>query len=135
LTTIVLKEMGVKRVVAKASNHLHGKVLEKIGASVIFPERDMGKRLAHLLASESILDQIYLSKDSSIIELRTPRNFVAKNLVELDVRRKYGVTILAIKRGEDIVVAPQASHIIDSGDTLVVIGKNVDLQKISEMES
>ncbi|MFZ5642702.1 MAG: potassium channel family protein [Bacillota bacterium] len=134
LTTIMLKEMGVNRVVAKATNHLHGKVLEKIGASVIFPERDMGKRLAHLLASQGILDQINLSRDSSIMELLAPKRFTGKTLVELDVRRKYKITILAIKRGEDIIVAPRAEQTIDESDTLVAIGRNTDLEKVTELE-
>jgi trk system potassium uptake protein TrkA len=131
LTTILLKELGVENVVAKAKNHLHGKVLEKIGASVIFPEGDMARRLAHLLVSEGILDQIHLSRDYSIMELKAPNNFVGKSLVQLDVRRKHRVTILAIKRGEEIMVSPGADGIINNGDTLVVIGKNVDLQKLS----
>lgn len=134
LTTILLKEIGVAKVVAKARNHLHGKVLEKIGASVIFPERDMGRRLAHILVSEGILDQIYLSRDHSIMEIKAPGRFVGKNLVEIDVRRKFKVTILAIKRGEEIVVSPRAEEIIAEGDILVAIGKNHDLQKLSHPE-
>ncbi|HBV99310.1 MAG: potassium uptake system protein [Peptococcaceae bacterium BICA1-7] len=134
LATILLKEMGVEKVVAKAKNHLHGKVLEKLGASVIFPERDMGRRLAHLLVSEGILDQIYLSRDHSIMEIKAPARFVGKNLVEVDVRRKYKVTILAIKRGEEIVVSPRAEEIIDGEDILVAVGKNINLQKLYNTE-
>jgi trk system potassium uptake protein TrkA len=91
----------------------------------------MARRLAHLLVSEGILDQIHLSRDYSIMELKAPNNFVGKSLVQLDVRRKHRVTILAIKRGEEIMVSPGADGIINNGDTLVVIGKNVDLQKLS----
>ena len=134
LTTILLKEIGVEKVVAKAKNYLHGKVPEKIGASVIFPERDMGRRLANILVSEGILDQIYLSKDHSIMEIKAPGQFVGKNLVEIDVRRRFRVTILAVKRGEEILVSPRAEEIIAEGDILVAIGKNPDLQKLSHPE-
>lgn len=131
LTTILLKEMGVEKIVAKARNHLHGKVLEKIGATVIFPERDMGRRLAHMLVSEGILDQIHLSRHHSIMEIKAPVLFMGKTLVDLDVRKKFKVTILAVKRGEEILVSPSAEEVIAQGDILVAIGNNSDLQKLS----
>ncbi|MBF7084432.1 TrkA family potassium uptake protein [Desulfallas sp. Bu1-1] len=135
LATIILNELGVKKVIAKAQNALHGKVLEKIGAGVIYPERDMAIKLARSLVSQNILDQIELSPDYSILELVAPRAFAGKSLVEIGVRKRLGVTILAVKRGEDIIVAPVAGQVINPGDVLVALGKNEDLQRLSEMES
>ncbi len=136
LTTILLKEMGVKKVVAKARNNLHGKVLEKIGADVIiYPERDMAVKLARSLVSKNILEHIDLSPTHSIVEVLSPKIFWGSTLMELDVRRKLGITALAIKRNQEIIVAPRASQEILEGDILVIIGKNTDLDHISEMES
>lgn len=136
LATIMLKELGVKRVVAKAHNALHGKVLEKIGADlVIYPERDMGIKLARSLVSQNILDQIYLSPGYSIMELVTPKVFAGKSLADIGLRNKMGITVLAVKRGEEIIVAPLANQVIQAGDVLVAIGKDEDLQKLIEMES
>lgn len=134
LATITLKELGVKKVVAKAKNSLHGKVLEKIGASVIFPERDMGKRLAHMLVSQNIMDHIELSPLYSIMEFRSPEIYHGKSLEQLGVRKMMGITILAIKRGEQVIVAPRAAQVIEKEDVLVAVGKNTDLKKLYDME-
>ncbi|MCF8010252.1 MAG: TrkA family potassium uptake protein [Clostridiales bacterium] len=135
LTTILLKEMGVAKIVSKARNALHGKVLEKIGTDlVIYPERDMAKKLARSLVSKNILEQIDLSTDYSIMELVAPKNFVNKKLLDLDMREKLKVTILAIRRNDDIIIAPQPQKIILKDDVLVVIGKNDHLVKLSEMD-
>ncbi|MCL6479164.1 MAG: TrkA family potassium uptake protein [Peptococcaceae bacterium] len=136
LATIILKEMGVKRVIAKAQNSLQGKVLEKLGIDlVIYPERDMAVKLARSLVSRNILDQIDLSPDYSIMEMVAPLAFEGKSLAALRVREKMGVTILAIRRGEEIIVSPHSGQLINSGDILVALGKNKDLNKICEMES
>jgi len=131
LVTVLLKEMGVEKVVAKAQNELHGKVLEKVGADmVVYPERDMGIRLAHALVSRNILDQISLSTDYSIIELTAPEEFVGKTLQELAFRREYGVTILALRRGEKVIISPVAGERVRENDILVAIGRNDRLKKL-----
>jgi len=133
LVTVMLKDMGVKKVVAKAVTELHGKVLERIGAdNVIFPERDMGVRVAHALVSKNILDQINLSPDYSIVELIAPEEFAGKTLVEADVRMKHGVTVLAIRRGNDVIISPGAKQVIESGDILVVVGREEKLRELEE---
>lgn len=133
LVTVMLKEMGVKSVVAKANSELHGKVLEKIGADkVVFPERDMGVKVAHALVSKNILDQIYLSPHHSIIELIAPVEFIGKTLSESALRMKHGVTVLAIRRGDDIIISPGAKQVIKENDILVVIGRNERLQSFEE---
>jgi trk system potassium uptake protein TrkA len=131
LVTVLVKEMGVKTVVAKAQNELHGKVLEKVGADmVVYPERDMGARLAHALVSRNIMDQINLSTDYSIIELTAPEEFVGRTLQELALRREYGVTILALRRGEDVLISPVAGERVQEEDILVAIGRNDRLKKL-----
>lgn len=133
LTTLILKEMGVNKIVVKARNDLHGKVLCKIGADkVIFPERDMGVRVAHSLISPNILDFIELSDDYSIVEISAGKEFSGKTLKELDLRARFGCNVMAIKSGDRMNVAPSADDVIHAGDTLVVIGHNRDLKKLEE---
>ncbi|MDD3363504.1 MAG: TrkA family potassium uptake protein [Syntrophomonas sp.] len=135
LTTIVLKELGVKKVISKAKNAMHGKVLEKIGADiVIYPERDVAIKLARSLVSRNFMEQINLSPDYSIIEIFTPLLFVNKNLNEIGLRKKLGVTLLAIRRGDNIIVAPGPDENMMQGDILVALGHNQDLQKLSDLD-
>ncbi|SFG72485.1 trk system potassium uptake protein TrkA [Desulfotomaculum arcticum] len=134
MTTLILNELGVKKVVAKAQNTMHGKVLERIGARVIYPERDMAVKLARSMVSNNILDQIELSPDYSIMEMMAPNSFAGKSLVDIGVRNKLGVTVLAVRRGGDIIVAPTAAQLINEGDVLVALGKNEKLQRLIELE-
>lgn len=124
MATILVKELGVKYIIAKASNDLHAKVLYKIGADrVVFPERDMGVRVAHNLKSSNILDFIELSPDYTIAEMVSLEAWHGKTLRELNMRAVYGVNIVAIKRDDVIVnVSPAAEDIIKSGDVIVAIG-------------
>lgn len=133
LTTLLLKDLGVKQVWVKASNIYHQKVLEKIGADkVIHPERDMAKRIAHHVISEKMIDYIELSKNHSIVEIAAPPQMDNKSLMELDIRAKYGCNIIGIQRGEDIIVSPPAGEIVYHNDILIVIGHNRDLHRFEE---
>ncbi len=133
LTTIILKELGVQKVVVKAQSDLHGKVLYKIGADkVVYPERDMGVRVVHQLISPNILDLIELADDYSVIELSAGNFFNGKTLSELDIRAKFRCNVVAIKSGEKITIAPLATDRIYRGDILIVIGRNEDLQRLRE---
>ena len=137
LVTLLLKEMGVKKIVAKALNSLHGKILRKVGADrIIFPERDMALKLAEGLISPNILEQIELSSYYSIVEIHAPQSFIGKTIRDVDIRAKYGVTVIAIKKKQPIVtksgetdfkevvnISPQAEDEINEGDCLVVLGK------------
>lgn len=130
LCTMLLKEAGVHMIVSKASSTLHGKMLEKIGADkVIYPERDMGKRVAHNLASSNIMDYMQLTDDLSLMEISLIDDMKDKTLIEADVRRKYGVNVVAIKHSDgttEINMDPQ-KPLVD-GDILIVIGaKNMVL--------
>ena len=135
LTTLVLKELGVKKVISKANNAMHGKVLEKIGTdTVIYPERDMAVKLARSLVSQNFLEQIQLSTDYSIIELFTPSAFIDKTLKEIGLRKNLRVTVLATRRGDNIIVVPVPEATMRQGDILVVLGHNDDLEKLTELD-
>jgi trk system potassium uptake protein TrkA len=134
LTTILLKEAGVPYIVSKAQNDLHARVLEKVGADrVVFPEKDMGIRVAHNLSKTNVLDFIELSKDDSIMEIIPPAKWIGKSLKDAQVREKYGISIIAIKKDENIQVAPKADYVIEKGNLLVVIGTNHDIQRFQEI--
>ncbi|MDF2725091.1 MAG: potassium uptake system protein [Paenibacillus sp.] len=131
LTTLILKDMGIPLLVVKAQNELHGKVLKKIGADkVIFPERDMGLRVAHHLISPNIIDFIELSDDYSIVELKASPSMVGQTLRQLDVRAKYGCNVMAIKSGEKMNISPNADDTINEDHVLVVVGQNDQLRQM-----
>ncbi|GIO85731.1 potassium transporter Trk [Paenibacillus faecis] len=131
LTTLILKDLGGPLIVVKAQNELHGKVLNKIGADkVIFPERDMGLRVAHHLTSPNVLDYIELSDEYSIVELRVTQAMVGQNLKELNVRARFGCNVMAIKRGTKMNISPSSTDRLTEGDILVVVGEKNDLTKM-----
>ncbi len=134
LTTIILKELGIKYLVAKAQNELHGKVLNKIGADrVVFPERDMGIRVAHNLISPKVLDFVEFSPDFNIVELAVIPMWYNKSLRELNLREKYGLNIIAIKTDENTNVSPKADDILKEGEILIVTGSKEDIIKIEKL--
>ena len=146
LITVILKDIGINEIIAKAASELHAKVLRKIGATrVVFPERDMGVRLANSLVSPKILEQLELSEDYSIIETLPPKEFIGKSLRKLEIRAKHGITVIAIKekkalgsRREDgeisrvINILPEADYVIKEDEVLVVIGGNKDIEKLKK---
>lgn len=135
LTTLMLKELGIKRITVKAQNDYHEKVLNKIGADqVIHPERDMGKKIAHSIISNNILDHLELSDDHSIVEIKASKKLVGRTLVDLDIRANYGCNVVAIKSGDSkhINVSPLASEMIQEDDILIVIGADVDISRFEK---
>jgi trk system potassium uptake protein len=135
LSVLLLKELGVKKVIAKALNKLHGQVLRKVGADwVVHPERDMGIRVAHQLLSPNVLNFIEISKDYSVEEVKVPSKMNGKTLRELDLRAKYNLNVIAIRHDNEIDISPLPDKKIDSGDVLVVIGENQDLEKFANLE-
>lgn len=133
LITLTAKELGAKYVVAKARSESHAKVLSKIGADkIVLPEKDMAERIAHNIMSTNILDYIELSPDYSIIEASALGEWVNKSLGQLDMRRRYGVNVLAIKHGEKINVFPKADDIITKEDIIIAVGHKDDLDKIKK---
>ena len=133
LTTIILKELGVKHITVKAQNDYHEKVLSKIGAdTVVHPEREMGRRLAYNLLSNNVLDYLELSEEHSIVEIAANKNITGHSIMELDIRAKYGINIVAIKRKNEIIVSPQADEVIQEGDIFIVIGADSDIQRFEK---
>ncbi|WP_339249446.1 TrkA family potassium uptake protein [Sporosarcina sp. FSL W8-0480] len=133
LTTLILKEIGIKRITVKAQNDYHEKVLRKIGADqVVHPERDMAKRLANNMVSNNILDYLELSDEYSIVEIRANEKIAGSTLIDLDIRAKFGVNIVAIKRQTQILVSPQAIEEIELNDILIVIGSDIDIHRFEK---
>ena len=132
VSTLILKEAGVKEVLVKAQGELHAKVLKKIGADkIILPERDMGMRVAHLLTTKHFLDLIELSPNYSIVEIMVPEKWVGRKLGEIDVRKKYNINVVAVKNnGNHVEMAPSASLVFNTDDILVVIGNSEAIDKI-----
>jgi trk system potassium uptake protein len=133
LTTLILKELGVKDITVKATNDYHEKVLSKIGADrIVHPERDMGKRIAHKIISNNVLDYLELSDEHSIVEIVANERLHGNSIIDLDIRAKYGINIVAMKRNKDIIVSPQANEIIKKNDILIVIGADTDINRFEK---
>ena len=134
LATMNLKELGVPYIVCKASDETHKQVLTKLGADrVVIPEKEQAARLAKSLGSNNVLDYIELSEDYGIIETPAPEKWDGKSLIELNVRAKLGVNILAVKRDGEITVSPAADYRILKGDILVVLGDNAALKAVQKL--
>lgn len=134
MATLLVKELGVKYIIAKGHSDLHAKVLYKIGADrVVLPEKDMGVRVAHNLVSANILDYIELSEEYSIMEIQVLKDWTGKTLSELKLRSKYGINVMAIKRGDDVNLSPSAENIIEDNDIIVAIGSGEDLSRLEGM--
>ncbi len=134
LITLMCKELGVKYVVAKAQNELHAKVLYKIGADrVVFPEREMGIRIAKNLVYDNILDYVELDPRNGIAEIIAPEEWIGSTIKELDIRNKYHLNILGIKHGADLDVQFNPDDEITEGTVLIVIGGNTDINKLEKL--
>ena len=131
MATMLLKELGIKQVVSKAINSLHGAMLSKIGADkVIFAERDMGERLAHNLISAGVMDYIELYSEISVMSLPIPTEFIGKNLIEADLRRRYDVNVVAIKRDGRTIVNPKAQEVFQPEDEIIVLGTHEGVKRM-----
>ncbi len=131
MTTMLLKELGIKQVVSKAINNLHGAMLSKIGADkVVYAERDMGERVAHNLISAGVMDYIELSGEISVMSLPIPTEFIGKNLIEADLRRRYDVNVVAIKREGCTMVNPKAQEVFQPEDEIVVLGTHEGVKRM-----
>jgi len=131
LATLICKDMGCKYILVKASNELHAKILEKIGADrVIIPERSMGERVAHNLVSSGIVDFMELSPDFGLVEITPPPSWQDKSLIALNLRQRLGITVIAIRRGTEVIVSPEAEEVIHEDDTLIIVGKNEQITRL-----
>ena len=135
LTTLICKDLGVKYVVAKAQNEQNKKVLERIGADlVVFPEVVVGKKIASMLSNPSLNEIMSLTDDYKIVEVATPDAWVDKTILDSDIRKKYNVSIVFIKREEQII-NPEPATVLQKGDVLVLAGETEKLNEIGNKSS
>lgn len=133
LAVALLKEAGIEMVIAKALDELHGRVLQKVGADrVVFPEREMGARVAKGLALPHVNELMELKGDLQIVEIDLPEKWADKSIVQVDVRRRFGLNILAIHRQDDFMVYPEADTMLKRNDRLVVVGCSKDIEAVAE---
>ncbi len=131
MAVTLCKEAGVKRVIAKCANEMHQKILLRVGADqVVFPENESGIRLAKNLLSSGFIDMISLSKDVSMVEIDVKEDWIGKNLIELNLRKKYGVNIVALKKGETVDININPEQPLDRETTLIVIADTTKLGKL-----
>ncbi len=125
LMTTLLKQLGMRRVHAKARNSLHREILERVGADqVVFPEREMAVRVAHNLAAPNVVDYFELLADYGIGEVKVPEGFVGQTLTSVNLADRLNVSILVIKRGKELLITPDLTETLRAGDVLVVIGRD-----------
>ena len=133
--TILAKEEGAKMVLAKAGSELQAKILRKVGADkIIFPERESGIRIANQLVHGNYFDAIELSERYSILEIDVPKKWVNSSLADLDVRAKHKVSVLGIRRGEELIINPSPMEPIGEDDILILLGENMDLEKLRKVD-
>lgn len=133
ITTLNLKEGKVPHVISKASTKVHGKLLERVGADlVIFPEDEMGAQLARSLTAPAVLARFDLSPDHSLVEVQVPTPFVGQSLLELGLRSRYNVTLLAIQRGEELIVNPHPETRLADSDALILVGDHQSLGQLPQ---
>jgi trk system potassium uptake protein len=131
ITTLNLKEGGIKNVVAKASSDIHEKLLKKVGADyVVFPEHDAGCNLARSLTKPAILDRFDLDSNHSIVEILVPEKFDQKSIYELQLRTTYGLNIIALVYDGKFEINPSPQHKLVKGSMMVVIGSNEDINRL-----
>lgn len=132
LTTLTVLRLGVKQVIAKATTEEQGVVLETLGAKVIYPESDMAVRLANTLIAPHILEYIALSPEVNIVEMRLTARVEGRTVVDLDIRRNFGINIIAVKHEEKLSIDILPTTVLHDGDTLTVIGRTDALSRFEE---
>ena len=137
LICLYLQESGAKKIVAKAIDDDHAKILKRMGATeIIHPERDMAIRVSRNLSRPNVLDFIPLAEEFDMIQVGAPKDFIGKSLVDLNLRSRYNVHIIAIKEvvPENFILVPPANYVIKDSDILVMLGRSVDIRKIKELK-
>jgi trk system potassium uptake protein TrkA len=129
--TMALKQLGVRNVVAKAGTALHGLILERVGADrVVYPEREMGARVAHLFAYPQVVDYMDIAPEFGITMVRPPKTFIGKTLGELDLGRRLQLSVVALRRGATVTVNPHHSERVAEGDQLILVGRDSGLAEL-----
>jgi trk system potassium uptake protein TrkA len=131
--TMALKNLGVGNVIAKAATPLHGTILERVGADrVVYPEREMGTRVAHTFSIRTVIDYIDVAPGFGIVKVHPPRSFVGKTLKELDLANRFRLTPIALRRGNEVTVNPHRDDRIAATDELILIGLDARLEELGE---
>lgn len=134
LTTSLLLQLGVKQVWAKANSTAHGRILEQLGAHhVIFPEKEMGRRVAHMVSGES-LDYVHIDEDYVMVKVEAPSQFADQSLADLKIRSTYGVTVVAVSHGDSNYVPAFPETVLKSGDLIVVAGRKKPLDEFCQLD-
>ncbi len=134
LLTMMLKDLGVRRVVARACSELECRVLEKIGVdTIVFPERDMGEKLAHTLDKQDVFEYLRYSEEYSIVEEKVPAAWIGKSMIELDLRRKLGINVISVCEAGSgkINISPAPDRPFAEGDVITLIGSNKNINKLN----
>lgn len=124
--------MGIPSVIAKAASQEHGEILSKLGAQVVYPERDMGIRLAHRLEASRMLDYIQLSERLNISKLMVPQRMIGKTVLEVNLRKEFNVNIIAVENGSNLIEVVAPGYTFQKGDILYVSGSKAGLNKLSD---
>lgn len=133
LITMQLEEMDVPFIMVKASTDIEGRILTRLGADkVIFPDREMGIRVANDIMNGNYFEAIELSEEYSIVDMMAPSEWVGKNLQQLNIRSKYGVSIIGIRGLEETNINPAAEYTLQPQDVLIVLGHNTEIQRLRE---
>jgi len=138
LVTLYLQEIGVKKILAKAVDEDHGKILKKVGATeVIHPEKSMAVKVAQGLSRPNILDFIPLAEDYTLLQIAPPRAFIGKSLKQLNLRARHNVHVIAIEEviTDNIVLVPPADFVIKDSDILIMLGKSKDVKRIKDLNA
>lgn len=131
MTAMLVKEIGVEYIIAKAQDIMQGKLLEKIGVDlVIYPESDMAIRVAQMLVREHVVDYLQLSKDIGLVEMETPEYLQGKNLIEANIRVRFNVSVVAIRRNNDVIAPPDPHGPLMASDMLLIIGRDEDITRL-----
>jgi len=147
LTTLLLKDLGVKHIIVKSMSAHHSRIAGKVGADrVVYPETDMAMRLADALLRPSIIEEIELSKEYNLVEIVLPKNFYNKTLLESRIKENYNLTVIAVRRKETIIsedgstdikeemiVSPESRMVLQEGDVILVVGRDSDVEKLRQL--
>ena len=134
LTTLILKDLEVKEIFVKVQSEYHARVVEKLGVDsehLVWPEQETGKRLATILISGNFLEYLQLDQDYSFISTNVTKKMIGKNLLELDIRKNFGVNIVAVRRNEQIII-PSSQTPFEEGDEILLVGRNDLIEKFTQ---
>jgi len=134
LTTALLRQRGIPRIISRAANELHGRVLLAVGAhEIINPELQMGQRLARNLAHPTIMEQLALDDNTNLVELACPEQFIGKAVEEVDLKKRYGVSLVALRRGSQVIPSINIGERLQRGDRMLVVGPPASVRRVASL--